>query len=347
MAVTLQKIAEAAGVSRGTVDRALNNRGRIRPEVAKRIQEIAKEMGYQPNMAGRALAMAKRTVNIGVVLHSCETPFIREVLGGVNSAADEVRSMGGKVYIEALDGVHEKAVLEAMEKLRAKGCSGMAVIAMDTPRMNQKIREFIEVYNIQIVTFNADASESGRMCFVGQNGKQSGRTAAGLLGEMLGAGQTAAVLTGQEEHTALNDRVKGFQEEIGSCWTKLNLSDVKYTDDDEEKTCRAVEELLQQYPDLGGIYFTANGEEGLCRALKKHGKYGVVKVVAHDFGGKKTQYLRDGGIQFLLGQNSHVQGYQPIMILFHYLVNSERPEKEYQYTDIEICTRYNYKWDER
>lgn len=31
MAVTLQQIAEAAGVSRGTVDRALNNRGRIRP----------------------------------------------------------------------------------------------------------------------------------------------------------------------------------------------------------------------------------------------------------------------------------------------------------------------------
>ena len=37
MAVTLQQIAEAAGVSRGTVDRALNNRGRIRPEVEERI----------------------------------------------------------------------------------------------------------------------------------------------------------------------------------------------------------------------------------------------------------------------------------------------------------------------
>ena len=48
MAVTLQQIAEAAGVSRGTVDRALNNRGRIRPEVEERIKRIAREMGYQP-----------------------------------------------------------------------------------------------------------------------------------------------------------------------------------------------------------------------------------------------------------------------------------------------------------
>ena len=45
MAVTLQQIAEAAGVSRGTVDRALNNRGRIRPEVEEKIKKIAQGDG--------------------------------------------------------------------------------------------------------------------------------------------------------------------------------------------------------------------------------------------------------------------------------------------------------------
>ena len=45
MGVTLNEIAKAAGVSRGTVDRALNNRGRIHPQVAERIRHIAEEMG--------------------------------------------------------------------------------------------------------------------------------------------------------------------------------------------------------------------------------------------------------------------------------------------------------------
>ena len=45
MSVTIQQIAEAAGVSRGTVDRALNHRGRISPEVESRIQEIAEQLG--------------------------------------------------------------------------------------------------------------------------------------------------------------------------------------------------------------------------------------------------------------------------------------------------------------
>ena len=47
MAGTIKEIAERAGVSRGTVDRALNNRGRIKPEVAERILAIAKELDYQ------------------------------------------------------------------------------------------------------------------------------------------------------------------------------------------------------------------------------------------------------------------------------------------------------------
>ena len=97
MAVTLQQIAEAAGVSRGTVDRALNNRGRIRPEVEERIKRIAREMGYQPSRAGRALAMAKRKIRIGVILQYMETPFMQQVLNGVLEAKEEVESFSGTV----------------------------------------------------------------------------------------------------------------------------------------------------------------------------------------------------------------------------------------------------------
>ena len=90
MGVTLQQIAEAAGVSRGTVDRALNDRGRIKPEVAEKIKKIAEEMGYQPNRAGRALAMAKQSVRIGVILQSADTPFMKKVLNGIEDAKAEV-----------------------------------------------------------------------------------------------------------------------------------------------------------------------------------------------------------------------------------------------------------------
>ena len=46
MRVTIRQIAEESGVSRGTVDRVLNNRGKVRPEVEERVRKVAKELGY-------------------------------------------------------------------------------------------------------------------------------------------------------------------------------------------------------------------------------------------------------------------------------------------------------------
>ena len=56
MAVTLRQIAELAGVSRGTVDRVINNRGHVNEEVEARVRQIAMELGYEPNPVGQALA---------------------------------------------------------------------------------------------------------------------------------------------------------------------------------------------------------------------------------------------------------------------------------------------------
>ena len=89
MGVTIRQIAEAAGVSRGTVDRALNNRGRIRPEVAERVRQIAEEMGYKPNQLGRALSMSRNNIKIGVILQGAETPFICTIIIKVKDPADK------------------------------------------------------------------------------------------------------------------------------------------------------------------------------------------------------------------------------------------------------------------
>ena len=49
--MTLKEIAERAGVSRGTVDRVMKNRGGVNPETEKRVRRIVEESGYTPNRA--------------------------------------------------------------------------------------------------------------------------------------------------------------------------------------------------------------------------------------------------------------------------------------------------------
>ncbi len=50
--ITIKDIANMAGVSRGTVDRVLNNRGKVKPETEKKIREIIEREKYVPSLAG-------------------------------------------------------------------------------------------------------------------------------------------------------------------------------------------------------------------------------------------------------------------------------------------------------
>ncbi|MDO4471239.1 MAG: helix-turn-helix domain-containing protein, partial [Bacillota bacterium] len=61
MSITVKEIAEIAGVSRGTVDRALKNRSGISPETKKKILKIAEKYDYHPNVIGTALAKSGKT----------------------------------------------------------------------------------------------------------------------------------------------------------------------------------------------------------------------------------------------------------------------------------------------
>ena len=144
MGVTIRQIAEAAGVSRGTVDRALNNRGRIRPEVAERVRQIAEEMGYKPNQLGRALSMSRNNIKIGVILQGAETPFMKEVMKGVEEARAEVDNLGGTVLIHTIEHQSAEDVLFAMEKMRQEEVSGIAMVPLEAEEVKKEIDRFVE-----------------------------------------------------------------------------------------------------------------------------------------------------------------------------------------------------------
>lgn len=82
-------------------------------------------MGYQPSRAGRALAMAKRKIRIGVILQYMKTPFMQQVLKGVLEAKEEVESFGGTVKIYEIEGVEPEKVMAQWKNSGKKVLTGL------------------------------------------------------------------------------------------------------------------------------------------------------------------------------------------------------------------------------
>lgn len=82
-------------------------------------------MGYQPNRAGRALAMAKQSVRIGVILQSADTPFMKKVLNGIEDAKAEVERMGIEVIVKKLSGIDSVKVMDTMKRCVGPDARGL------------------------------------------------------------------------------------------------------------------------------------------------------------------------------------------------------------------------------
>jgi LacI family transcriptional regulator len=65
--LTLEKVAELAGVSRATASRVVNGHPNVRAEVRERVQQIIAQTGYEPNRAARSLA-SNRTHMLGLFI---------------------------------------------------------------------------------------------------------------------------------------------------------------------------------------------------------------------------------------------------------------------------------------
>ena len=86
--ITIDDVATAAGVSRQTVSRAINDLDGISSATRQRILSIAAELGYQPSRLARGLASAsQQTRTLGVVLPSVDNEFYATVLRGIEAKA--------------------------------------------------------------------------------------------------------------------------------------------------------------------------------------------------------------------------------------------------------------------
>lgn len=341
MPVTLQQIADAAGVSRGTVDRALKHKDRIKPETAEKIRKLAEEMGYRPSRAGRALALAKRNIKIGVIVQSAKTEFMQNLLKGAEQAKKEVESLEGSVNIFKIDNVDVAEEIRLMNRMREENYSGIALVPSEADVLASTIDQFVEEYNIPIVTLNSDVKNSRRLCYVGQNLYQGGRIACGLMGAVLNGTGKVAVIASYQTTPAMVERVNGFADEAEKNFPGIRVVEKRYCYEDNWVSEKITDELLEKYPDLAGIYIAGSGDDGICRSLVNHGMDRDVRVIASDIVEGNVRWVRQGAIDFLIGQNAFVQGYDPVMILFRLIIDGKKPDRELQYTDLVIKNRYN------
>jgi LacI family transcriptional regulator len=119
--VTMQQVAEIAGVSLKTVSRVVNKESGVRPETRKRVQAIIEQLEYRPNPSARNLATA-RSYLVGLLYDNPSTAYI---IGLQNGALKTCRQFDYELLIHPCQHKDEDLVQQIRFMARQSRVDGL------------------------------------------------------------------------------------------------------------------------------------------------------------------------------------------------------------------------------
>ncbi len=311
MKVTVKGLAKAAGVSRGTVDRVLHNRGAVKPEVAERVRQLARELGYVPNRAGRALAAFKTPIRIGAMLASIGNPFFDEVKLGISQAEEEFADLGLEVVLKEVEGYVESRHLEAIDYLVDHGCKALCLHTINTPAIQAKINELAD-QGIVVVLLNTEVENVRRLCYVGSNYSLAGATCAGMLSMCRHADPlNILIVSGSHLNLGHNQRIQAFRHELERMQVNFKILGMLESNDSDIEAQKVTADFLKAHPEVNCVYVTGSGVWGVGSALIAHGDRSIIGIAFDEYYSNR-QLLKEDILKFVVCQQPARQGYHAV-----------------------------------
>jgi len=336
--VTLKMISAEAGVSIGTVARALNNRDGINSETRKAILDIADRLNYHPNKLAGALAR-KKSLHIGIVYPEMSRDFYSFIDAGITDAAYELEDFGVTVEKIRYESHNPEVEYSLLSSLDTSKFDGLAINSAGSA-----IEGLIDRFSssgLPVITFNTDAVNSSRLFYVGSNTRQSGMISAEILAMLMGYSGKVAVLGDFTRTSPFIERFSGFCEYSQINYPNIQIHPCAHVTSNADAMARRLADQINLIPDISGVFCTGyTSTMGALDALSELGRTDI-RAVGYDVTPKTAKAIRDNRISALIFQDPYQQGYKAAHLLARHLLEGYLPPKPYMYIENRIIIKSN------
>lgn len=336
--VTLKTVADEAGVSIGTVARALNNSDGINAKTRRKILGIADKLNYPPKKQS-STSVQKKPLTIGLAYPEVSPDFYSYIDKGVTDAALEIADFG--VTVEKIRyKIHTpEDELAKLSSLDLSKYDGLAINSAG-PVIESFINE-IASSGLPVITFNTDAASSSRLFYVGSNTRQSGMMGAEILAILMGGFGKVAVLGDFTRATPFIERFGGFCEYVQANYPDIKIHPCAHASSYAETMAQSLIEQINLIPDIGGVFCTGyTGTIGTLAALQTLDRQDI-RVVGYDVTAITADALREGRINALIFQDPYQQGYEAVHLLSRHLLEGYLPPRPCQYIENRLVLKSN------
>ena len=282
----IKEIAQQAGLSTATVDRALNKRAHVSPQTRQRVTDAISELeGQETQLSARG-----RRMFIDFVVEA-PARFSREIRRATEDVLPTFNPAVIRPRFNFKERMSEDECAAILGRIAKRGSQGVCIKARDLPAIREGISELVKK-GIPVVTIFTDISGSDRLAYAGLDNFNAGRTAAYLLANLLHH-TSGTVLTTKSDtlFEGEDDRYRGFCEVMARLRSDLRVLDTS--------TARQVELAISNTQDIRAVYSMGGGNIAIQQVLENLQRQPDV-FIAHDLDADNLKLLRDNKLTVVL-----------------------------------------------
>ncbi|HEX6191344.1 MAG TPA: LacI family DNA-binding transcriptional regulator [Chitinophagaceae bacterium] len=261
--VTIYDIAQKLDLSSATVSRALQDHPAINKNTRKKIQEVAKELGYRHNTFASSLRKQK-TNTIGVIVHELNSNFITSVLAGIEKITTQA---GYDLIIAHSSESFEKEAANALNLFHKRVDGLIASLAFDTVGLDHY--KAYEEKGIPVIFFDRVEEKSESTKVIIDNYKCGYEATSHLIEQGC---KRIVMVTASLKRNVYAQRHKGYTDALFDNGITYNKDLVLIKDLSEQCGVEAALEIMKMKPLPDGAFITNDFSAAVCmQTLKEHG----------------------------------------------------------------------------
>ncbi|GAA3638332.1 substrate-binding domain-containing protein [Flavivirga jejuensis] len=344
--VTIHDIAKEAGVSIGTVDRVIHNRGGVSKKTEAKIEAIIKKHDFKINVIASSLALNKK-FEVATLIPEFDTKntFWKSSMMGISKAKEDVKKFGIKVNSYTFNQFKASSYISQFKKVIASKPDAVIFTPLFGAETKLLAKE-LDAKNIPYIFLNVNLEGFNNISFIGQDSYMSGVLSGKLMHLSLKDDCSIAIMQTRinvDNNHAIYNRISGFNDyfidnNISTKRTKVTIFNLDDTTELKEK----FNDMLNTTPTIKGIFVPSSRVFNFANCIDDL-KIKDLSLIGFDGTEQNIKYLEAGKVSFLISQKPFKQGYESIKLITDYLIEKKQPVSKI-YSPIEILTKENVKF---
>ena len=340
--IRIKDIARLAGVSPGTVDRVLHNRGNVSPSARKAIDAVLEQVGYQPNMHLSGISLRRHYRIVVTFPEFKKGEYWESTYKGIMRAIRVFENINIEckfMYYNQFDLYACRSTFEQITTLEPDG-----VIVSPTFRDETiYLTTIFEERNIPYVYVDSAIDCTFPLAYFIADPFKCGYLIGKLL-DMITPDDAEFVLfqairVGDASANTTILRKQGFMTYLSEHDKVRALHRLSFSVLEPERNDELIGDFFEQHPQVRGAVVLSSRGSVIASYLRKHRIDGV-ELISVDLTENNIREIRNGIIDFVLGQRPEQQGYMAVKTLIQYLIYGKKVRVE-NIMPLDIITREN------